>query len=278
MQLVTYHTPAGPGVGRLSNGQVYALGFSDMTAFLSLPDWRERAEAATGTEPAAVLTDVKLLAPVPRPGKFIGIGLNYSDHAAETGLPLPKQPVLFAKFANAVTGPNDPIPHPGEAITSKLDWEVELGVVLGRTCRQVNEAEALSYVAGYTVINDVSARDLQFFDGQWLKGKALDGFAPMGPCLVTTDEIPDPQNLALTMQINGHLVQNGNTANMIFSVAAVISFLSQLMTLEPGDVVATGTPAGVGSGMKPPVFLRVGDVCRAEIPGIGVIENRVLPR
>jgi len=275
MQLVTYQGSQGPRVGRLMGDAIYDLGHSDMATFLAQPDWREQASAATG-HASASLTATRLLAPVRRPPKFIGIGLNYSDHAAESGNPIPKQPVLFAKYANAVIGPDDGIPHPGEALTTQLDWEVELGVVIGKTCRRVSEADALGYVAGYTVINDVSARDLQKFDGQWMKGKCLDGFAPMGPCIVTTDEIPDPQALRLTMHVNGVQRQSGTTAKMIFSVAHVVHFLSQLMTLEPGDVIATGTPPGVGMGMKPPVYLQVGDLCRAEVERIGVIENRVV--
>lgn len=274
MRLVTFQGPTGIRVGRLQGNRIFDLGFSEMAEFLAQPDWLKRAEGAESGNSVA-LADVKLMAPVRRPPKFIGIGLNYADHAAEAGLPVPKQPVLFAKYANAVTGPTDPIPHPGTEITTQLDWEVELGVVMGQTCRRVSEAEALSYVAGYTVINDVSSRDLQFFDGQWMKGKTLDGFAPMGPHLVTADEMSDPQNLRLTMQVNGRTVQNGHTGKMIFSVAQIISFLSKLMTLEPGDVIATGTPPGVGQGMKPQVWLQPGDVCRAEVEGIGVIENRV---
>lgn len=273
MQLVTFQGPQGPRVGCLVGTGIVDLGYSDMTQFLAQPDWREQARAAQRLAPQ--FSGARLLAPVARPGKLVGIGLNYSDHAAEAGMAIPKQPVLFAKFANAVTGPYDPILHPGETVTSKLDWEVELGVVIGRKCRRVAVEEALWYVAGYTVINDVSARDLQMFDGQWIKGKTCDSFAPMGPVLVTTDEIPDPQRLPLTCHVNGEQVQNGNTDKMIFSVAEVISFLSTLMTLEPGDVIATGTPPGVGLGRKPQVYLRVGDLVRCEIPGIGFIENRV---
>lgn len=276
MRLVTFDHGTGPRVGRLLGKQIVDLGCTDMAAFLALPDWQAKAGKLDGA-PAFPLDSVRLLAPVTRPPKFIGIGLNYSDHAAEAGMAVPKQPILFAKFANSVSGPTDPIPHPGEALTGKLDWEVELGVVIGRKCRKVSEAEALDYIAGYTVINDVSARDLQMFDGQWLKGKALDGFAPMGPALVTADEIPDPQNLRLSLHVNGEKMQDGTTAAMVFGVASLVSFLSQLMTLEPGDVIATGTPPGVGMGKKPnPIWLQVGDVCRAEIEGIGVIENSVV--
>jgi len=273
MQLVTYQGSQGPRVGRLLGSGIVDLGFADMTQFLAQPDWHEQARAAERLAPQ--LDGARLLAPVTRPGKFIGIGLNYSDHAAESGMPVPKQPILFAKFSNAIAGPYDPILHPGETVTAKLDWEVELGVVIGRKCRRVSVENALQYVAGYTVINDVSARDLQMFDGQWLKGKTCDGFAPMGPVLVTADEVPDPQNLPLSLTVNGETMQQGSTAKMVFGVAELVSFLSGLMTLEPGDVIATGTPPGVGMGRKPQVFLRVGDVVRCEIPGIGFIENRV---
>ncbi|HYF94852.1 MAG TPA: fumarylacetoacetate hydrolase family protein [Symbiobacteriaceae bacterium] len=273
MQLVTYQGPQGPRVGRLLGSGIVDLGFTDMTEFLSQPDWRELAGAAGQGAPQ--LSGARLMAPVTRPGKFIGIGLNYTDHAAESGMPVPKQPILFAKFTNAITGPYGPILHPGENVTTRLDWEVELGVVIGRKCRRVAPEAALTYVAGYTIINDVSARDLQMFDGQWLKGKTCDSFAPMGPVLVTADEIPDPQNLPLALYVNGEKMQDGNTGKMVFSVAETVSFLSGLMTLEPGDVIATGTPPGVGMGRKPQVFLRVGDLVRCEIPGIGFIENRV---
>jgi 2-keto-4-pentenoate hydratase/2-oxohepta-3-ene-1,7-dioic acid hydratase in catechol pathway len=273
MKLVTYQTQHGARVGRLLDEGIADLGSGDMAQFLARPDWRERAQAAADS--GTLLRGARLLAPVTRPSKLVCIGLNYRDHAAESHMQVPKQPVLFAKFPNAITGPYDPILHPGEDLTSKLDWEVELGVVIGRKCRRVSEADALSCVAGYTVINDVSARDLQMFDGQWIKGKTCDGFAPMGPWLVTADEIPDPQNLPLTLTVNGQVMQSGTTADMIFSVAYLVSFLSRLMTLEPGDVIATGTPSGVGMGRNPQVWLKVGDLVRAEVGSIGAIENRV---
>jgi len=275
LQLVTYQSTTGPRVGRQIDQQIFDLGYQEMTEFLALPDWRERAKAATSGQ-SVPLKEARLLAPVRRPAKLVCIGLNYSDHAAETGGTVPKEPILFGKYANAVIGPGEGIPHPGTDVTNKMDWEVELAIVIGKTCRRVSEADALGYVAGYTVINDVSARDLQLFDGQWMKGKALDGFAPMGPCITTTDEITDPQNLRLTMHVNGTKMQDGNTNKMIFSAAHIVHYLSRLMTLEPGDVIATGTPPGVGMAKKPAIWLKVGDVCRAEIEGIGVIENRVV--
>jgi acylpyruvate hydrolase len=273
MKLVTYQTQHGARVGRLLDAGIVDLGSGDMAQFLARPDWHVRAEAAADT--GTLLRGARLLAPVTRPSKLICVGLNYRDHAAESNMQVPKQPVLFAKFPNAITGPYDPILHPGADLTSKLDWEVELGAVIGRTCRRVSEADALDYVAGYTIINDVSARDLQMFDGQWIKGKTCDSFAPMGPWLVTADEIPDPQKLPLTLSVNGQVRQSGATADMIFSVAYLVSFLSRLMTLEPGDVIATGTPSGVGMGRNPQVWLQVGDVVRAEVGAIGAIENRV---
>jgi 2-keto-4-pentenoate hydratase/2-oxohepta-3-ene-1,7-dioic acid hydratase in catechol pathway len=234
--------------------------------------------AATAGEPLGdeVLIpagEVRLAAPIPRPGKFICVGLNYSDHAAETGAAIPVRPILFAKFANAIVGPGEPVVIP--PITEKPDYEAELCFVIGRTAKNVSRDEALSYVAGYTCVNDVSARDLQIQDGQWLPGKFLDTFAPMGPCLVTADEIPDPQALAIRLRLNGETVQDSSTAQMIFGVAELVHRLSQMVTLEPGDVVITGTPPGVGMARKPPLWLKDGDQMEVEIEGIGVLANPV---
>ncbi|MDO6478312.1 fumarylacetoacetate hydrolase family protein [Shimia thalassica] len=207
-------------------------------------------------------------APVGHVGKFLCIGLNYSDHAAEAGMDLPKEPILFMKATSAIVGPNDPVYLPRGS--QKGDWEVELGVVIGKTAKYISEAEALDHVAGYCIANDVSERAFQTErGGQWTKGKSCDGFGPIGPWLVTPDEVQDPQNLDLSLNLNGTRMQTGNTQSMVFSVAHIISYLSQMMTLHPGDVIATGTPPGVGMGMKPPVYLKAGDVMDLEIEGLG---------
>mmetsp|Transcript_27220 Transcript_27220/g.49781 ORF Transcript_27220/g.49781 Transcript_27220/m.49781 type:complete len:281 (+) Transcript_27220:61-903(+) len=201
-------------------------------------------------------------------GKFLCIGLNYSDHAAETGAAIPEHPILFFKANSAIVGPNDDVYMPRGS--EKTDWEVELGVVIGTTCKYVSKDDALNYVAGYCVVNDVSERHFQAnLTGQWTKGKSCDTFGPTGPYLVTRDEVADPQNLAMSLDVNGKRMQTGNTATMIFTVAEIIEHLSQLMTLHPGDVITTGTPPGVGLGMKPPTFLKVGDVMELEIEGLG---------
>ncbi|WP_299620186.1 fumarylacetoacetate hydrolase family protein [uncultured Tateyamaria sp.] len=201
-------------------------------------------------------------------GKFLCIGLNYSDHAAETGAAIPEHPILFFKANSAIVGPNDDVYMPRGS--EKTDWEVELGVVIGTTCKYVSKDEALDYVAGYCVVNDVSERHFQAnLTGQWTKGKSCDTFGPTGPYLVTRDEVADPQNLAMSLDVNGKRMQTGNTATMIFTVAEIIEHLSQLMTLHPGDVITTGTPPGVGLGMKPPTFLKVGDVMELEIESLG---------
>ena len=208
-------------------------------------------------------------------GKFLCIGLNYSDHAAEMGMEIPNHPILFIKANSAIVGPNDDVVIPRGA--TQADWEVELGVVIGATAKYVSAVNALDYVAGYCVINDVTERHFQaHLSGQWTKGKSCDTFGPTGPWLVTRDEIPDPQNLAMSLDVNGKRMQTGNTATMIFSVAEIIEHLSGLMTLHPGDVISTGTPPGIGSGMKPePVFLNVGDVMELSIEGLGQQRQKV---
>lgn len=208
-------------------------------------------------------------------GKFLCIGLNYSDHAAEQGLPIPAHPILFFKANSAIVGPNDDVVMPRGS--KRSDWEVELGVVIGKTAKYVSEADALNYVAGYCIVNDVSEREFQQnLTGQWTKGKSCDTFGPTGPYLVTRDEVPNPQDLDMSLHVNGKQMQVGNTATMIFSVAQIISHLSQLFTLHPGDVISTGTPPGVGDGMKPdPVYLRVGDVMELSIDGLGQQRQKV---
>ena len=208
-------------------------------------------------------------------GKFMCIGLNYADHAAETGADIPEHPILFMKANSAITGPNDDVVMPRGSV--KTDWEVELGVVIGKAAKYVTEEEALDYVAGYCLCNDVSERHFQTsLTGQWTKGKSCDTFGPTGPWLVTRDEVEDPQNLDMWLDVNGKRMQTGNTKTMIFTVAQVISHLSQLFTLHPGDVISTGTPPGVGMGMKPePVYLKDGDVMELSIQGLGMQRQNV---
>lgn len=215
-----------------------------------------------------VAADTRLGPCVSGTGKFICIGLNYADHAAESGMQVPPEPVIFMKATSAICGPNDPIIIP--RTSEKTDWEVELAVVIGTACKYVSEADALNYVAGYCVTNDVSERAFQTERaGQWTKGKSCDNFGQMGPWLVTRDEVADPQNLKMWLTVNGRTMQNGSTKTMVYGVAHVVSYLSQFMTLQPGDVISTGTPPGVGMGMKPPQYLRAGDVVELGIEGLG---------
>jgi acylpyruvate hydrolase len=215
----------------------------------------------------------RLHAPITDPNKFICIGLNYRDHAEEANQPIPKEPPIFAKWSNAILDPNEPILRPRGS--NQLDWEVELGVVIGKTARFVSKEKALDYVWGYTIINDVSARDFQFIGSQWMAGKIPETFAPVGPYIADRTEIPDPHVLELKLWVNGKQMQGGNTKTFIFDVRYIVSYLSGLMTLSPGDLIATGTPPGVGFARKPPVFLQPGDTCRLEITGLGQIENPV---
>lgn len=215
--------------------------------------------------------------PVNGIGKIVCAGMNYSDHCIEAGFPIPEQPALFMKATSALSGPVDDIVIPPSA--TQVDWEIELAVVIGRRTNNVAEADALDAVVGYTILNDVSDRDFQFnHGGQWFKGKSADSFCPVGPWLVTTDEIADPQTLDMHLDVNGRRMQTGTTANMIFGVAALISHISRYMTLMPGDLVSTGTPPGVGMGQKPPVYLKAGDTLRAAISGLGEQRSAVTDR
>jgi len=208
-------------------------------------------------------------------GKFICIGLNYADHAAESGMDLPEEPVIFFKATSAIIGPNDTVHIPRNSV--KTDWEVELGVVIGKEAKYISEDEALDYVAGYCVVNDLSERDFQLHrSGQWVKGKSADTFGPIGPWLVTRDEVTDPQNLKMHLDVNHHRYQNGSTKTMHFSVATVIAHLSQFMSLQPGDVISTGTPPGVGMGQKPETYLKSGDVMDLGIEGLGSQRQEVI--
>jgi len=219
------------------------------------------------------LSAARLAAPL-RPGKLIGIGLNYRAHAAETGAPLPSEPLLFVKLNSAITGPSGPVVRP--ASTDELDYEGELAAVIGRRARRVPVGEALDHVVGYAVMDDVSARDLQRAEPRWVRAKGLDSFAPFGPWITPPDLVPDPQALRIRTWVNGELRQDGTTADMVFSVAELVAYCSENFTLEPGDVIATGTPAGVGVARTPPSFLRPGDVVRVEIDGLGAIEHPVV--
>lgn len=217
--------------------------------------------------------DVKVEAPIIKPGKIICVGHNYREHILEMGRELPSNPVIFAKFANTILGPDDDIPF--YPISEQLDYEAEFTFIVGKQARNVSEEEALDYVAGYTITNDVTYRDIQRRTLQWLQGKTVDGTAPMGPYLVTSDELQNPSGLGVVLKVNGEVRQQTNTENLVFSVQKLVSFLSNLMTLEPGDVVLTGTPGGVGVAMDPPTFLKDGDVVEIEIDKLGTLSNKV---
>jgi 2-keto-4-pentenoate hydratase/2-oxohepta-3-ene-1,7-dioic acid hydratase in catechol pathway len=246
------------------------------TGFAAFGDLRrDGAELIRALEDGRVIkrADVELLAPVPRPGKLICIGLNYRDHAIESKMPIPERPVVFSKFSTSVIGPGEAVVVPSKS--QQVDYEAELAVVIGKRAKNVTPEQAYDYVLGYTIVNDVSARDFQFADGQWQRGKSCDTFAPMGQWIVTTDEIPDPHKLSIKLRLNGHTMQDSNTNQLIFGVPELIAFLSESITLEPGDVIATGTPPGVGFARKPPVFLKSGDVMEVEIERIGTLTSPI---
>jgi 2-keto-4-pentenoate hydratase/2-oxohepta-3-ene-1,7-dioic acid hydratase in catechol pathway len=249
-----------------------ALGVGDVGELLAHPEAPERLHRADGELVDA--TAVTVRAPIARPGKIICVGLNYHDHCREQGLEPPAYPILFSKFANAVADPGASVTRP--VATEKLDLECELAVVIGRRASRIGREEAMDVIFGYTVLNDVTMRDLQREDRQWLRAKGSDGFAPVGPVVVTADEIPDPGALRLRSAVNGETWQDSTTAEMVFDVASLVAFASRTITLEPGDVIATGTPAGVGHYQSPPRYLAEGDVMRCEIEGIGAIENPVV--
>jgi acylpyruvate hydrolase len=312
VKLVTYSTDGAPRLGALTDdGRVVDLsrGYFALTAAQGEPVSERRAEVVVPPETVAFLEageaamaaarevlafaaehpeakgpwdsaivhderNVRLRAPILRPPKIVGIGLNYRDHAEEQGARIPSVPLIFAKFATAIVGPGDPIPYP--RITQQLDYEAELAFVIGKGGKDIPRERALEHVAGYCAFNDVTARDVQLADRQWVRGKTVDGSAPIGPWLVTRDELPDPGDLAIRLRLNGELMQDSRTSQLIWDVPFLVSFLSEAFTLEPGDVVATGTPSGVGFARKPPVFMHPGDVVRVEIDGLGVLENRIV--
>lgn len=236
---------------------------------------RELRDTSRNVERCVVrASDITLKAPVLHPEKLIGIGLNYRDHAEESKIPIPKSPLLFGMYANAITGPDSPIVIP--PATTQVDYEAEFAVVIGSRASRVSVDDAIHYVAGYTIVNDVSARDLQFGDKQWTRGKSVDTFAPMGPCLVTRSDLGSGDGLGIQLRLNGETLQKSNTRNLIFNVPALVSHISQTMTLEPGDVISTGTPSGVGYVRNPPIFLKHGDIVEIEVEGIGVLRNPVV--
>jgi 2,4-didehydro-3-deoxy-L-rhamnonate hydrolase len=268
-----------PGLLADDGARIDASGFGEdySEAFFERDGLARLAHWAAGNAAGAprVASSVRWAAPLCRPSKIVCIGLNYRQHAQETGAEPPKEPILFFKATTALAGPNDDLVLPRQS--RKTDWEVELALVIGRRARYVERDEALEYVAGYTLHNDYSEREFQLErGGQWVKGKSADTFAPLGPTLVTRDEVKDPQKLPLWLELNGEMRQQGNTDDMIFGVAELVSYVSQFMTLLPGDVISTGTPAGVGMGAKPQRYLRAGDVCRLGIEGLGESRQRVV--
>lgn len=279
MKLVRYGAPGTERAGMLAaDGSIRDLAehVSDITGSTFAPEILQTLAALDPKALPLVPGSPRLGACLRGVGKFICIGLNYSDHAAESGMEVPKEPVVFMKATSAIAGPNDPVMIPRGS--EKTDWEVELGVVIGREARYVEEEDALSYVAGYCVVNDLSERAFQLEGtGQWVKGKSADTFGPIGPWLVTTDEVPDPQKLRLWLEVNGKRYQDGSTSTMVFGVAHLVSYLSRFMSLQPGDIISTGTPPGVGLGQKPPRYLHPEDVMRLGIDGLGQQEQRVIP-
>lgn len=253
-----------------SNGKIRDLSghISDINGETISEDGLNKISSIDQMSLPIVPEGIRLGACVGSIGKFLCIGLNYSDHAAESGMPVPKEPILFSKATSAVVGPNDDVEIPRNSV--ETDWEVELGIIIGKKAKYITEQNVEEYIAGYCVVNDVSEREFQLKkEGQWTKGKSCDTFGPTGPYLVTKDEIPDVQNLNMFLDVNGKRMQNGSTKTMIFSANYIVYYLSQFMSLNPGDVIATGTPPGVGGGMKPPVFLKAGDTMKLGIEGLG---------
>jgi 2-keto-4-pentenoate hydratase/2-oxohepta-3-ene-1,7-dioic acid hydratase in catechol pathway len=275
MKLVTLKDGelSGERLGRVEGDQVIPFSFAGGMRALIMAGKIGIETAKKASAPALALKDEKLAAPLTFPSKIMAIGKNYADHAKETKSAIPEKPIVFTKFTTAIIGPGDEVTW-DPALTGKVDYEAELAVIIGKTTRRVAEADALDYIFGYTIANDVTARDLQRGDGQWVRGKSLDTFCPLGPWLVTADEIVDPQALKISCQVNGQVMQDGHTSMMIFKVATLISFLSQAFTLLPGDIILTGTPDGVGAYRQPPFFLGDGDELVVEVEGIGRLANR----
>jgi 2-keto-4-pentenoate hydratase/2-oxohepta-3-ene-1,7-dioic acid hydratase in catechol pathway len=272
MRLLRYGYPGQERPGLLDNSGIIrdlSAYIDDLTPETLSPETLNRLAALPVDKLPPVAGKPRLGPCVSGTRKFICVGLNYSDHAAETNATVPPEPILFMKSPHAIAGPNDDVEIPRHSV--KTDWEVELGVVIGKTAKYVSEDDALAYVAGYCVINDLSEREFQIErQGQWVKGKSCDTFGPIGPWLVTKDEIGDPQQLPMWLEVDGHRYQNGSTATMIYSVRYLVSYISQFMSLHPGDIISTGTPPGVGMGQKPPVYLKAGQVMRLGIEGLGI--------
>ena len=276
MRLVTFTCNGSTRVGALTKGgdiaDLTAAGLPGTMIELLATDGIERARSAVAGAPVIAAADAHLEAPVPRPGKVLAIGLNYRDHAEESGQPIPQRPIVFAKANTCVVGPGHAIYMP--RVSRAVDWEAELCFVIGKTARYVKAEDAAAYIAGYTIGNDVSVRDWQFHSPTWMMGKSFDTHGPLGPAIVTPDEL-DPGNVGVRLYVNNEVKQDSNTSQLIFNPGAIVEYLSVGMTLEPGDVVYTGTPAGVGGSRRPPEFLKPGDVVRVEIEGLGTLENPV---
>ena len=271
MKLASYRWNNETHCGVFSSGRLYRLG-GRIAEFLRGAQPPQLPEL--GSLPSVALEEVHLLPPVPDPEKIICIGLNYRDHARETGMEIPQHPVFFAKYRNALAGPYDPIVLP--RVSNRVDYEAELAVVMGKAGRHIPEERALEYVAGYMALDDVSARDFQRRTAQWIQGKTFDTFAPCGPFLVTADEVPDPHALAIRLRLNGQLMQDSGTGELIFTIPQLIAYISDIVSFAPGDIISTGTPAGVGFARKPPVYLKAGDVVEVEVEQVGTLRNPVV--
>lgn len=286
MRLVTFDHQHTRRIGAIKNNAIIDLHAADAAIPSAMRDFLCAGDDALTRAHVALekgshgipISEVALRAPIYNPEKIVCIGLNYADHAAESNMPIPGEPVVFSKFASSIIGPGDDIHAP--AVSKKVDYEVELVVVMGKAGRHISEADALSHVAGYTVGHDVSARDYQLEKpaGQWMMGKTFDTFAPIGPWIVTSDEISDPHTLGIRCLLNGQTVQSSNTNQLIFKIERLIAYLSHVFTFSPGDLIFTGTPSGVGMGRKPPLWLRHGDRVICQIDGIGQIENTIVAR
>lgn len=272
MRLVTFRTPNGTRAGRLEDQAVVELDAPDLGAFMAHhSDWRARAGADGPSHP---LETVELAPPVVRPGKVLCVGLNYESHILEMGREPPDYPTIFTKFPEALVGPRDPIILP-EA-SSRMDWEAELGFIVGRPVRHATEEEAADAIAGFTVFNDVTARDWQLRTKQWVQGKTFEATTPVGPALVTPDEVDHARDLQVECRVNGELMQQGRTSDLVFSPARILAYMSTVVTLQPGDLFATGTPSGVGAKRDPPVFLQAGTEVRTSVEGVGELVNRCM--